>query len=418
MPFLLSLFPSLPFTTPPSLLPSLHFFSSLKLVSLPLYVAAKVVRVDYSSGLYLELSSTLIGYAPPWMITDEKITTESVPIKERKKYQKGTVHEARVSQFNRIDGFPILSLQLSVLEKPYMRYSDISIGDCVEGVVEKVCPFGLIVLVTETIRGLCPRIHISDVKSIILKPSKKYKEGSKVRCRVINVDPAHKRLMLTCKRSLVRESESGPILSDYSLAKPGRCFRGVVTSVHSYGCIVHFFGNVRGLVRKAELGAGAKVMTDPSLVFWAGQVVDCRVMECEVPTQRLLLSLVLDTPSEMEGGASVTMAVTHEEEMVKAGSLVEGEVTGIASNGITLKYRDVAGDGSNSSSGGGGGEKLFLPTSHLSDYLHHCSYLLSMHQTQLENALKEGNPFSILQELPSPLKCDPAALFLEMRYPH
>ncbi len=313
------------------------------------------------------------------MITDEKLSADSVPIKERKKYQKGSAHEARVCQFNRIDGFPILSLQPSVLEKPYMRYSDISIGDCIEeGVVEKVFSFGLIILVSEGIRGLCPKIHTSDIKSIVLKPSKKYKEGSKVRCRVVNVDSAHKRLMLTCKRSLVRESESGPILSEYSSAEIGGRYRGVVTSVHSYGCIVHFFGSVRGLVRKAELSAGAKVITDPSLVFWAGQVVDCRVMECEVQTQRLLLSLILNAPGEAVGGGIAT--ATEGEESVKAGSFVEAEVTGIASNGVTLKCLGPTGDG----------EQLFLPTFHLSDYPHHCMYLLSKHQTQLEKALQEG----------------------------
>ena len=333
-------------------------------------VAAKVVRVDPSSGLYLELSSDLIGYAPPWMVSDEKFTADSTPIKERKKYQRGTTHPARVCQFNLIDGFPILSLQPSVLERPYMRYSDVAAGDGVEGVVEKVCPFGLIVLVTEGIRGVCPKIHVSDVKSITLKPGKKFKEGSKVRCRVVNVDPAQKRLMLTCKRSLVRES--GPILSEYKSAVPGGRYRGVVTSVHPYGCIVHFFGHVRGLVRKAELGLGAKSITDPSLVFWAGQVVDCRVLECEVPTQRLLLSLVTE---EGEGEAMPTAST--EEEALKAAELTEGEVTGIASNGITLKHPSS-------------GERMFLPTLHISDFPHHASYLLAIHQTQLERALRES----------------------------
>lgn len=324
--------------------------------------------MNYSSGLYLELASNKIGYAPPWMITDETKTPDSVPIKERKQYRKGTLHEARICQFNRMDGVAILSLQRSVLDKPYMKYSDVQVGDCVSGVVEKVCPFGMIISVTEAIRGLCPRIHVSDTKTITLKPSKKYKEGSKVNCRVVNVDPVHKRLLLTCKKSLVQES--GEILAEYTSAEAGACHRGVVTSVHPYGCIVHFFGRVRGIVRKSELGAVAKTFSDPALEFWPGQPVECRVLECEAAAQRLLLSLVL-RPSEAEA------AVGDSGEVLGSGDVVEGEVMGIASNGITLKSPLT-------------GEAMFLPTLHLSDYPHHCSVLLSIHQTALEKALRES----------------------------
>ena len=319
--------------------------------------------MDHLSGLYLELANGRTGYVPPWMVMDNK--PASAPIKEKKQYRKGSTHQARVCQFNRIDGLVVLSLQKSVLEKPYMNYSSVGLGDRVGGVVERVCPFGMIISVTETIRGLCPRHHVSDTKTITLKPGKKYKEGSEVKCRVINVDPAHKRMMLTCKKSLLRES--GGCLSEYSSAVPGARFCGVITSIHPYGCIVHFFGQVKGLVRKADLGVAD--VADPALAFWVGQPVECRVLECDTPTQRLLLSFVLD-PSQQ---ATVLGANS-----LKSGAFVDAEVTGIASNGISLKCV------------GESDEVVFLPTLHLSDYPHHCSLLLSFHQTQLEKALKES----------------------------
>lgn len=317
----------------------------------------------------------MVGHAPPWMISDEKLTPNSVPFRQRKHYRKGTQHQARACQFNRLDGVVIVSLQASILQRPYMKYADVEVGDGVRGVVEKVCPFGLIVSVTETIRGLCPRVQVSDTRSVTSRPGKKFKEGSEVRCRVLKVDAAHRRLLLTCKKSLVRDSAK--LLSDYSQAEVGRCYSGVMTSVHPYGCIVHFLGGVKGLVRKSELGLGgvwsaAGSSGDPAQTFWAGQPVECRVLECEVSTQRLLLSLVLSPSPSSEGGVSGGAV-----ESVRSGEVVEGEVTGIASNGITLR-RD------------GTGEVLFMPALHLSDYPHHCSILLSCHQNRLEEALKEG----------------------------
>lgn len=326
-----------------------------------------MIHIDHLSGIYLELedSGGKTGYVPPWMVTDEEKQAGSAPIKQQKQYRKGSVHQARVCQFNRIDGLAILSLQKSVLDKLYMRYCDIEVGDVVSGIIERVCSFGMIVSVTDSLRGICPRIHTSDTKTIVSRPSIKYKEGSKVKCRVVNVDPTHKRLMLTCKKSLLR----GAVLTDYTSVQPGDRCCGVVTSVHSYGCIIHFFNQVKGLVRKADLGAAAtRNMSDPTQVFWAGQPVECRVLECNVPNQRLLLSFVLDPGKEV---------AIEDADALTPGSIVEGELTAIASNGISLKYPVT-------------GEPLFLPTLHLSDYPHHCSLLLSSHQRWLEGALKES----------------------------
>lgn len=303
------------------------------------------------------------------MITDREATTaDSIPIKEMKRYKKGTLHDARIVQFNLIDGLAIISLQKSVLDKPYIRYSDINVGDVVEGIVERAGSLGLVVSITEGIRGLCSRMQVSDLKTITAKPDKKHKPGSKVKCRVINVDPLRKRLLLTCKKSFLRCPEDA-LLVDYSAAKPGDCYSGVITSVHPYGVIVHFFGSVKGIVRKSELSATRNI-TDPSLEFWVGQPVKCRVMECEPSTQRMLLSLRVDPDADKNELTSAETALTP-------GTFVEGKVTGIASNGITLKYPPT-------------GEVLFLPHLHLSDYTHLCTLHLALHQTKFDRSLREG----------------------------
>ena len=65
------------------------------------------------------------------------------------------------------------------------------------------------------------------------------------------MDAAKKRLLLTHKKTIVESSL--PLLSDYEDAKPGGIHHGVVVAVKEFGCLVQFFNNVRGIVRKPEL---------------------------------------------------------------------------------------------------------------------------------------------------------------------
>ena len=338
-----------------------EFETFLSCVFIVNFAAAKVIHLDHTSSLYLELGNDIIGFAPTRLISDEKTSSA--------KYRPGSLHPCRIVQFNTMDGVAIVSLQASVLEKPYMKYADISVGETVEGTVERFGDFGMIIELTEHIRGLCPRLHLSDVRSIMKQPKKKYKEGSKVKCRVLSVEPSQRRLLLTCKKSLLRSSRDP--LSDYTRATPGNIHHGVVSSVHSYGCIVHFFNKVRGLVLKSELSS-THVVRDPSIEFWVGQPVECRVVESESEAQKLLLSLKLHDdflPVSLE-----------QDESLAPGDVIDAEVTGIASNGINLRCPRT-------------GELAFLPSLHLSDYPALCTHLLNLHQARLEKALKEGDYF-------------------------
>ena len=300
----------------------------------------------------------MTGYAPTRLISDEKTSSS--------RYRQGTLHPCRVVQFNLIDGVPIVSLQPSILDKPYMKFADVSVGEVVEGTVEKFGDFGMIVSLADNIRGLCPKLHVSDIRTIIKQPKKKYKEGSKVKCRVLNIEPSERRLLLTCKKTLVRSTRD--LLTDYSLATPGGVHHGMISSVHSYGCIVHFYNRVRGLVLKSELSS-THAVRDPASEFWAGQPVECKVLESEPSSQKLLLSLRLN---------DFLPVSTDQDESLAPGNVIDAEVTGIASNGVNLRHQET-------------GELAFLPSQHLSDYPDLCTHLLNFHQTQLEKTVKEGD---------------------------
>lgn len=70
--------------------------------------------------------------------------------------------------------------------------------------------------------------------------------------QVLFVEPERKRLRLTHKKTLVNSEL--PLITNYSDIKLGMKSHGFITSIRDYGCIVHFYNNVRGLVLKTELG--------------------------------------------------------------------------------------------------------------------------------------------------------------------
>ena len=342
------LLPHLPHvTSPPSPSPC-H-------LSLTSYPAATVVWVDSPRALILDLGNSVFGFCPLGLIYDERKDAIG------KEYKIGSRHPCRLVQFNRLDGFGIVSLQPSVLERPYMKFADLKVGEVVEGKVERHGDYGMTVSLTDTIRGMVPRLHLADVD--LKNPKARFKEGGAVKCRVLSLEPEKRRLLLTCKRSLVQSAKEH--LCNYSRAKPGEVYLGVIAAVRDIGCVVRFFGDVVGRVHKLELSS-IQLVSDPKAMFSVGQTVECRVVECNPASKELKLSFRLDGDKLLAstGGLDVSM-------------VMDLEVMGIASGGINLRAPS--------------GELAFLPTPHLSDYLPLCPSLLKLHQAGLEKATREGS---------------------------
>ena len=277
----------------------------------------------------------------------------------------GTHHACRVVQFNHVDGVAIVSLQPSVLAQRYMRYADITCGDLLEGTAEHHGSYGMIVTIQGSIRGLCPMFHLSD--GPLRNPRRKHLEGKPVKCRVLHVKAEDRRVLLTCKKSLLRLQDS-EILSDYTQATKGRVFRGVVSRIRDRGFTVFFFNNVMGYVPQSEMSAGHVTYPEVSSVVRPGQVVECRVLECQPEMKRLRLSLRLDSETQPD---------IAQEDRLQPGMKIGCEVTGIAAEGLSLCYKKT-------------GEVGFLPAEHLSDYPVFCVSVLSQHQHSLETAVQEG----------------------------
>uniref|UniRef100_A0AAX7SRF5 Protein RRP5 homolog n=1 Tax=Astatotilapia calliptera TaxID=8154 RepID=A0AAX7SRF5_ASTCA len=182
----------------------------------------------------------------------------------------------------------------SVIGKPFYRYHDVQAGQVVEGTVSVLLSHGMVVHLSDHIKGLVPRTHLSDI--VLQNPEKKYMEGMKVKCRVLSVDAENKKLYLTRKKTLVESSL--PLFLSYNDTRPGRVSHGYIVSVKDFGCIVRFYNGVKGLVPLSELSS--EPIVRPEDIFYVGQVVKAKVLQCDPEKGKMALSFKAVVKKENE----------------------------------------------------------------------------------------------------------------------
>uniref|UniRef100_A0A8B9T781 Protein RRP5 homolog n=1 Tax=Anas platyrhynchos TaxID=8839 RepID=A0A8B9T781_ANAPL len=265
-------------------------------------------------------------------------------------FKAGCKHKCRIIDYSLMDEMCILSLKYQVIGARFLQYQDIHTGDVVQGRVLALKPIGMQVKVTDGIKGLVPSLHLADV--ILKQPEKKYNIGDEVKCRVLECNPAEKKLFLTLKKTLIQSKL--PILSKYEDAEPGLITHGFVVCAREFGCIVKFYNDVKGLVPKNELSA--EPISCPDKVFQEGQVVKVMVLKCEPEQERLLLSFKLSSTSAPEGKSEHTPK--KKQEMVDVKVLKKKE------NGLEVSILEDEGNVIAS-----------LPTVYLSDFVANCKLL-------------------------------------------
>lgn len=123
---------------------------------------------------------------------------------------------------------------------PLQVYSvkDLYPGQHLDVTVLDYTPAGLVVQITQNIKALVPKIHMTDTGVLAdgAKLPSKLKPGKTLQARVLSVDPIHKRVQVTLKKGLV--GSKLPVISDLRQAGAGMKVHGVVTGVAAFGVFV------------------------------------------------------------------------------------------------------------------------------------------------------------------------------------
>lgn len=264
--------------------------AKLPLEALPLSSTVErciVRRVEPNVGLWVDVAVNGVpGFVHISRVKDGKI---DALFESSGPYKVGSVHAGRVLGYNPMDGAFLLSFEKHVLEQAYLRIDDVPVGKVVHGTVKKmlISPTGvsgLIVEIADGITGLVPELHLADVK--LQNPEKKFREGMKVKARVLSTDPAKHQVRLTLKKTLVN-SDLPPIATFADLTFGLQCL-GTIVNIIPAGAFVQFYGELRGFLPVSEMSEAP--ITNPEQHFRLGQVVSVRVHKFNLERNRLIVT--------------------------------------------------------------------------------------------------------------------------------
>ncbi|RVX75051.1 hypothetical protein B0A52_01328 [Exophiala mesophila] len=248
--------------------------------------SATIIRVEPGLGVYLSLDDKSIGFAHVSRLSDKKVESISEVIGA---YKLGTEHRARVLEYNPVDNLYLVSLQQSVLSRPFLRIEDVPTGAVAKGEIETILigssgVEGLIVKLAEGISGLVPAIHMSDIE--LKNPEKKFREGQSVTVRVLSTDPLRKRLRLTLKKSLVNSDQKE--WKSFDAIEVGDSTVGTIFKVDRAGAVMQFFGPVKAFLPVSEMSEA--FIKDAREHFRVGQVLTVNAISVNPSEERLTVS--------------------------------------------------------------------------------------------------------------------------------
>jgi len=153
--------------------------------------SAKVVQVLEDQGVYVDIGVDGIrGFVHISRLSDQHV--ESL-LPNSGPYKISSLHRGRITGYNPVDNLFLLSFEQHILDQPFFSLEDVEVASKVEGTVEKIVERGVIVRLAEGITGWIPVEQSADVlpssskKNLgknIIGWEKRFKEGSKIKCKV------------------------------------------------------------------------------------------------------------------------------------------------------------------------------------------------------------------------------------------
>lgn len=186
---------------------------------------------------------------------------------------------ARILDISRKDNKLIFSEKEAVKDDMQARFSELKVGDSVEGVVTGVIDFGAFVNV-DGIEGL---IHISEISWERVEDPRDYvKTGQTVQAKIIGIDKD--RLSLSLK-----QMQEDPWLQEVKAFKKGSVVEGKVTRITPFGAFVQLSSAVEALVHVSEMSDEEGI--DPEKIFQLNETKKFKVLDIDTEGRKIALSL-------------------------------------------------------------------------------------------------------------------------------
>ena len=185
----------------------------------------------------------------------------------------------RILDVSRKDNKLIFSEKEAIKDDMQARFSELKVGDEVEGIVTGVIDFGAFVNV-DGIEGL---IHISEISwERVENPRDYLKPGETVKAKIIAIDKD--RLSLSLK-----QMQEDPWLQEVKAFKKDEVVEGKVTRITPFGAFVQLSPAVEALVHVSEMSDDDSA--DPEKIFQLNEKKKFKVIDIDTEARKIALSL-------------------------------------------------------------------------------------------------------------------------------
>lgn len=249
------------------------------------------------------------------------------------RFKIGTSHSARVVGHSLTDEIVRLSFQQSILDRAFMRVSEVMVGEVIKATIRVVNPKAIVLNINGSVDGVVFPAHFAEV--LLKKPEKKYKVGQSVSARVLKVDPEQNRIVLTLKRTLVQSTLS--IVATIQDARVGVITHGTIGriiegNVGPSALLVDLFGQIRAYVPINEALENSAKMSAESIrsSFFVGQCVKVRLTRVDYESGRVSGSI---------RQASENYLKRLNVDVVNVGDSVDGKLAAVHQDVVVLELQ-------------------------------------------------------------------------------
>ena len=194
------------------------------------------------------------------------------------------------------------------------RFSQLALGDIVEGRVKAITDYGAFV----DLGGYDSLLHSSDITyRRIGHPSEVLKIDQIVKVKIIKVDPEKNRV--SCGLKQLEEDPWTKIEGKFNV---GDKLQGICTNVTDYGIFIEVENGIEGLAHRDMLTWSSKKNSQPGNLYARSQSVDCIVLEVDYVKKRLSLGIKQLTANPFE----------KFNELNPIGTIVDTEIKAIKDN--------------------------------------------------------------------------------------
>lgn len=247
--------------------------------------AIEVIAYDANrGGLLIELEG-IRGFLPVSQLSADHYPrvsgADKDEILQKLNSLVGKPLRVRLLDASRKDNKLIFSEKEAIKDDMQARFSELKVGDIVEGTITGVIDFGAFVNV-DGIEGL---IHISEISWERVEDPRNYvKTGDRIKAKIIAVDKD--RLSLSLK-----QMQEDPWIADIEKIKKGQTVEGVITRITPFGAFVQLTPAVEALVHVSEIADGGDDAVDPEKIFKLNEKKKFKVLDVNQEARKIALSL-------------------------------------------------------------------------------------------------------------------------------